>query len=87
MNGAVDSEKFEAFLKQLPDHVYRAKGIVSFSDTASRFLFQYAYRETDFIRITPQGDVNDVAVFIGEHFSKEMVLEELLKLEHQESTE
>lgn len=87
MNGPVDSEKFEAFLKQLPDHVYRAKGIVSFSDTASRFLFQYAYRETDFIRITPQGDVNDVAVFIGEHFSKEMVLEELLKLEHQESTE
>ncbi|MGO4111003.1 CobW family GTP-binding protein [Paenibacillus sp. YAF4_2] len=87
MNGPVDSEKFEAFLKQLPDHVYRAKGIVSFSDTASRFLFQYAYRETDFIRITPQGDVNDVAVFIGEHFSKELVLEELLKLEHQQSTE
>ncbi|NIK72403.1 MULTISPECIES: CobW family GTP-binding protein [unclassified Paenibacillus] len=83
MNGAVDSEAFEAFLKQLPDQVYRAKGIVSFSDTASRFLFQYAYRETDFIRITPQGEVNDVAVFIGEHFSKDALLEELRKLERE----
>ncbi|WP_336789481.1 CobW family GTP-binding protein [Paenibacillus sp. MMO-177] len=85
MNGSVDSEAFEAFLKQLPDHVYRAKGIVSFWDTASRFLFQYAYKETDFIRITPQGEVNDVAVFIGEHFSKEAVLEELHKLEREAS--
>ncbi|GMK46386.1 cobalamin biosynthesis protein [Paenibacillus glycanilyticus] len=83
LNGAVDSVAFEAFLKQLPDHVYRAKGIVTFSDTASRFLFQYAYRETDFIRITPQGEVNDVAVFIGEHFSKDDVLEELRKLERE----
>ncbi|GLX66375.1 CobW family GTP-binding protein [Paenibacillus glycanilyticus] len=81
MNGAVDSEAFEEFLKRLPDDVYRAKGIVTFSDTASRFLFQYAYRETDFIRITPQGEVNDVAVFIGEHFSKESLQEELRKLE------
>ncbi|WP_127498680.1 CobW family GTP-binding protein [Paenibacillus glycanilyticus] len=83
LNGAVDSVAFEAFLKQLPDHVYRAKGIVTFSDTASRFLFQYAYRETDFIRITPQGEVNDVAVFIGEHFSKDAVLEVLRKLERE----
>ncbi|WP_336776356.1 CobW family GTP-binding protein [Paenibacillus sp. MMO-58] len=83
LNGAVDSVAFEAFLKQLPDHVYRAKGIVTFSDTASRFLFQYAYRETDFIRITPQGEVNDVAVFIGEHFSKDAVLEELHRLERK----
>jgi Putative GTPases (G3E family) len=83
MNGAVDSIAFEQFLKRLPDKVYRAKGIVSFSDTASRFLFQYAYRETDFIRITPQGEVNDVAVFIGEHFSKELLLEELRRLEGQ----
>lgn len=52
--GAVDSVKFEAFLKQLPADIYRAKGIVSFSDTASLFLFQYAYQEADFLRITPQ---------------------------------
>lgn len=86
MDGAVDSVAFEAFLKGLPDNVYRAKGIVSFSDTASRFLFQYAYRETDFIRITPQGEVNDVAVFIGEHFSKDAILEELRTLESRDGS-
>lgn len=66
---AVNSEEFEQFVKELPRDVYRAKGIVTFNDTASRFLFQYAYREADFMKITPQGDVPDVAVFIGEHFS------------------
>lgn len=65
----VNSEEFERFVKELPRDVYRAKGIVTFTDTSSRFLFQYAYREADFMRITPQGEVPDVAVFIGEHFS------------------
>jgi G3E family GTPase len=82
----VDSHAFEAFLRNLPDNVYRAKGVVTFrdSETASRFLFQYAYKETDFIRINPQGKVNDVAVFIGEHFSREAVLRELAALERAE---
>ncbi|MFC5700082.1 CobW family GTP-binding protein [Cohnella faecalis] len=68
--GAADSHAFEAFLKRLPDGVYRAKGIVRFHDTANRYLFQYAYKETDFLPITPQKTVHDVAVFIGEGFSK-----------------
>ncbi|PWV95561.1 G3E family GTPase [Paenibacillus cellulosilyticus] len=82
----VDSHAFEAFLRALPDNVYRAKGVVTFrdSETASRFLFQYAYKETDFIRINPQGKVNDVAVFIGEHFSREAVLRQLTALEQAE---
>lgn len=80
LNKPVDSVAFEELLKQLPDHIYRAKGIITFSDTGSRFLFQYAYKETDFMRITPQGQVNDVAVFIGEHFSKESLLEKLSQL-------
>ncbi|EFM11853.1 cobalamin synthesis protein P47K [Paenibacillus curdlanolyticus YK9] len=82
----VDSHQFEAFLKSLPDNVYRAKGVVTFrdSETASRFLFQYAYKETDFMRITPQGKVHDVAVFIGEHFSREHLLQELAQLETNE---
>ena len=75
----VNSEAFEALLRSLPVNIYRAKGIVSFSDTSagSRYLFQYAYRETDFIRIEPQGKVHDVAVFIGEHFSKEWLDERI----------
>jgi G3E family GTPase len=65
----VDSQSFESLLRSLPGNVYRAKGIVSFTDTASRFLFQFAYREVEFTRIDPQGEVHDVAVFIGEQFN------------------
>lgn len=80
---AVDSVEFEEFVKELPRDVYRAKGIVTFRDTASRFLFQYAYREADFMKITPQGEVQDVAVFIGEHFSSAELRRRLLQLENR----
>ncbi|MEV5030465.1 CobW family GTP-binding protein [Paenibacillus sp. LPE1-1-1.1] len=81
----VNSEAFEALLQRLPSNIYRAKGIVTFTDAPSRFLFQYAYKESDFMRIDPQGHVNDVAVFIGEHFSKEWLLRELEQLENTEN--
>ncbi|MNW09408.1 hypothetical protein D3C71_2063960 [compost metagenome] len=35
----------------------------------------------DFVKITPKGNVPDVAVFIGENFAKDVVRAELLKLE------
>ncbi|MBW7457681.1 CobW family GTP-binding protein [Paenibacillus sepulcri] len=79
--GPVDSHSFEELISRLPQEVYRAKGIVTFSDTNSRFLFQYAYRELEFTRITPQGKVNDVAVFIGEHFSRSLLAQELAQLQ------
>ena len=81
LQGAVNSEQFEKLLDELPGDIYRAKGIVSFSDTAGRYLFQYAYKQSDFMKIDPQGEVNDVAVFIGEHFSKEELLNKLAKLD------
>lgn len=80
----INSEAFEALLQRLPESLYRAKGIVTFADTPSRFLFQYAYRESDFMRIEPQGKVHDVAVFIGEHFPKEWLMEELERLDQPE---
>lgn len=70
---AVDSVKFEELVGKLPPEVYRAKGILQFSDTNSRFLFQYAYRQSDYLKITPQGDVPNVVVFIGENFSKSVI--------------
>ncbi|UQZ37216.1 GTP-binding protein [Paenibacillus sp. PK3_47] len=78
---AVNSEEFEQFVRELPRDVYRAKGIVTFNDTTGRFLFQYAYREADFMKINPQGEVPDVAVFIGEHFSSGELRDRLLQLE------
>lgn len=80
LRGPIDSHAFERFLAGLPEGVYRAKGIVTFGDTSGRFLFQYAYREQDFMRITPQGTVHDVAVFIGEGFSEGELLAELDRL-------
>lgn len=80
----VHSESFEALFARLPESVYRAKGILTFTDTSARFLFQYAYRQLDFMRIEPQGEVPDVAVFIGEHFPKDAVKAELDKLEKGE---
>ncbi|MEW4369323.1 CobW family GTP-binding protein [Paenibacillus kandeliae] len=80
----INSEAFEALIANLPTEVYRAKGILTFNDTNSRFLFQYAYRQSDFMKITPQKPVPDVAVFIGEHFDKRHIQELLLTLERQE---
>lgn len=77
----VNSEAFERLIAELPRDVYRAKGILSFSDTSSRFWFQYAYRESDYMKITPQGDVPNVAVFIGEHFDQSIIRNQLLELE------
>ncbi len=76
----IDSKAFEALLARLPEGVYRAKGIVTFTDTSGQFLFQYAYRESDFMRITPQKPVHDVVVFIGEGFSEGELIAELDKM-------
>lgn len=79
--GPIDSERFEALVGALPPDIYRAKGILRFTDTASTFLFQYAYREADFMKITPQADVPTVAVFIGEHFDQTALAATLAELE------
>lgn len=81
MDGPVDSERFEQFMNELPNEIYRAKGILTFTDTSSRFMFQYAYRQLDCMRITPQREVPDVAVFIGEHFDREELRRRLEELE------
>ncbi|UHA73050.1 CobW family GTP-binding protein [Paenibacillus sp. 481] len=66
LSGPVHSEKFEQWLHELPQQAYRAKGIVTFTDVTKRYMFQFAYRATEFIPITPQGVVQDVVVVIGE---------------------
>ncbi len=79
--GPIDSQAFEDLIAKLPREVYRAKGIMTFSDTSARFLFQYAFRESDFLKINPQGIVPDVVVFIGEHFSQSELRNALIDLE------
>lgn len=76
----IDSEAFETMMGRLSNDIYRAKGILSFTDTSSRFMFQYAYRQLDLMKINPQGEVPDVAVFIGEHFDRTELERELRQL-------
>lgn len=83
-HGPIDSTEFERFIAELPREVYRGKGILRFSDTSSRFLFQYAYRESDFLKVTPQKDVPDVAVFIGEHFDRSWIAQRLEEMEQKQ---
>lgn len=68
---------FEEMFKTLPDNIYRAKGIYTDMDTGRRIMFQYAFKELQLIPIQPQGTVQDVAVFIGEHFLREDLLSTL----------
>lgn len=81
LKAPLDSREFEAFVAELPREVYRAKGILTFSDTASRFLFQYAFREADFTKVNVQESLEDVIVFIGEHFSRSELQDKLAWLE------
>jgi G3E family GTPase len=80
MDKPIDSERFERWMSDLPQNVYRAKGILTFTDTSARFMFQYAYRQLDFMKIMPQREVPDVAVFIGEHFDAEQLKSKLEEL-------
>ncbi|WP_051287476.1 CobW family GTP-binding protein [Paenibacillus taiwanensis] len=73
----LNSERFEQWLMDLPQEVYRAKGIVSFTDTSKRYMFQYAYRATEFIPIMPQGQVDDVIVLIGEQMNADELYKRL----------
>ncbi len=81
LSGPVDSEAFEALVGLLPEEVYRAKGVLTFKDTSSRYLFQYAYRQADFMKITPQINVPDVVVFIGEQIPRAFLEAEMDRLE------
>ncbi|MDG0812903.1 CobW C-terminal domain-containing protein [Cohnella rhizosphaerae] len=84
-SGPFSSEKFERFLRELPASVYRAKGIVTFTDTAARYLFQFAYRESDFMPVaSPNRKPSpDVIVLIGEDFSASDLRERLAGLEER----
>ncbi|MGZ9584125.1 CobW family GTP-binding protein [Paenibacillus marinisediminis] len=81
----VDSLRFEEWLMALPQEVYRAKGIVRFTDTSKRYMFQYAYRATQFIPIQPQGDIEDVLVLIGEQMDARVMKETFDKVYDNDS--
>lgn len=76
----LDREQFERLIRLLPKEVYRAKGILRFTGEDQPCLFQYAYRELEILKIRPRRAMPDVAVFIGENFSKERVAAAIEKM-------
>lgn len=77
---AIDHRKFEKLFGKLPAEVYRAKGIVRFQQDQQLYLFQYAYKELEIVKINPNQSVQNVAVFIGEHFDKQSVLQAVTQI-------
>lgn len=86
LKAPVDSTAFEALIGRLPESVYRAKGVLTFRDTANRYLFQYAYKQSDYMKIMPQANIPDVVVFIGEGIPKAELAAELDRLEAESET-
>lgn len=76
----IERQSFEDLMNNLPENIYRAKGILQFNNKKGPFLFQYAYRELEMIRITPKTNLTNVAVFIGENFSKEKLIQKIERL-------
>ncbi|KAB2336599.1 GTP-binding protein [Cytobacillus depressus] len=79
-DGGVDRQGFEELFRRIPNEVYRAKGIVKFTGDDKFYLFQYAFREMEMVKINPQHPVVPVAVFIGEHFDRIQVQESIQNL-------
>lgn len=80
LNRPVDSREFEEMIRRLPDSVYRGKGVLRLSDTASLFLFQYAYKQLEFTKLDESVEVPGVIVLIGEQMPREQIMAELEKL-------
>lgn len=76
---AVEQEEFEAFLRNLPDTIYRIKGYIKFSYSKYPFLFQYSYGMPIYLQENMNMPLN--LVFIGEQIDWKVINNGLQALE------
>ncbi|MBP2241216.1 G3E family GTPase [Cytobacillus eiseniae] len=76
---AIEQTEFEAFLRGLPDTIYRIKGYVKFHSTTYPMLFQYSYGMPLFLPENMNMPQN--IVFIGENMNWNEIEEQLQALE------
>jgi G3E family GTPase len=76
---SVDMDKFEDFLRALPDTIYRMKGYIKFSEGDYPYLFQYSYGMPIYMKEEMNYPLN--LVFIGEKIDWKEVEETLKELE------
>lgn len=75
----VKRERFEDFLRKLPDSLYRIKGYVKFEGSSYPDLFQYSYGMPSYMREDMNMPLN--MVMIGENIDWDKVGEQLESLE------
>jgi G3E family GTPase len=78
-NKSVDMDKFEDFLRALPDTIYRMKGYIKFREGDYPYLFQYSYGMPIYMKEEMNYPLN--LVFIGEKIDWKVVEETLKELE------
>jgi G3E family GTPase len=76
---SVDMDKFEDFLRALPDTIYRMKGYIKFREGDYPYLFQYSYGMPIYMKEEMNYPLN--LVFIGEKIDWKEVEEKLKELE------
>jgi G3E family GTPase len=76
---SVDMDKFEDFLRALPDTIYRMKGYIKFREGDYPYLFQYSYGMPIYMKEEMNYPLN--LVFIGEKIDWKEVEETLKELE------
>ncbi|MFJ5715201.1 CobW family GTP-binding protein [Neobacillus sp. NPDC093127] len=76
---AINHTRFEEFLKELPDTIYRIKGYVKFDYAPHPFLFQFSYGMPLYIKEEMNLPLN--LVFIGENIDWNRIQIQLENLE------
>ncbi|WHX98932.1 GTP-binding protein [Neobacillus sp. DY30] len=79
--GPIDHIKFEQFLKDLPEEIYRIKGYVKFDSSSKPYLFQYSYGMPFYMKEEMNLPLN--LVLIGENIHWTEIEEKLKQLEKQ----
>jgi G3E family GTPase len=77
----VDLEKFEEWLRIMPENIYRIKGYMRFTHSDSLYLFQYSYGMPIYMKELVKIPTN--LVFIGENLPVEQIRVDLQMLENQ----
>jgi G3E family GTPase len=76
---SIDLDRFEDWLRRLPDTVYRIKGYLSFHHASSIYLFQYSYGTPLYLKEPVKVPLN--FVIIGENLDVDTLKAQLMQLE------
>jgi G3E family GTPase len=77
--GAIDPERFQRFLENLPSTVFRAKGFLRTSVSQQRYVFHLIARRFTLDPTDVPSDPDNRLVFIGKDMDSERLVEDLSK--------